>query len=94
MSESGLPVRVTNSDGIETGQIDVTAGVTQIVAARPGRRSVAITTHGATDVFIGGSSVASTTGFKLPLAVVIPTDAAVFGVTAGGTQKVSFLELF
>jgi len=78
-----------------TSQISVGTVSTLIVAARVGRSSVTITNLGATDIFIGNTGVALTTGTLLVgtkgAAITIPTSAAIYGI-ASVAQSVSFIE--
>lgn len=76
--------------------VDTTSGGVTIVSSRATRRSVTITNHGTTDVYVGTGSVSSSNGFLLVgrkgSAVTIYTTAAVKGVVASGSQTVSYVE--
>ncbi len=87
-----------------TGQVTITGSATQIVAARTGvpgtgRLAVIITNTGATDVYIGftagvtiatGDLLAGTKGAF----VSIPYDGAVWGITGGSSQTVTYMEVY
>lgn len=93
------PVATTESyANIATGQISVANSATQIVAARAGRKEVTIANHGTTAVYIGGSAVTSATGLFLAgvqgQGITITGAAAVYAITASGSQTVSFLEVY
>ena len=81
-----------------TNQVSVGATATQIVAARAGRGGVIIVQHGTTDVFIGGAGVSATNGVLLPgnkgASITLPDTGAIFGITASGTQTVSYYEAY
>lgn len=97
-----LPVTLSTggADEIATNQVSVatTVGGTLIVAARAGRQDVTITNHGTTDVFLGNTGVATTTGMLLVGikggAITISGSAAIFGIVSASTQTVSYLETF
>lgn len=103
-STNGIYVTVTGGEGgaatLATNQVSVaaTAGGTVIAALRAGRNAITIINGGSTAVYIGVSGVSTTTGALLPgvagAALTIPTTAAVYGITASGTQTVSFLETY
>jgi hypothetical protein len=81
-----------------TAQVTVAATATLIVAARAGRDTVIIENAGTTAVYIGGSGVTTATGMLLPgvlgASIAIETTAAVYGITASGTQAVTIIENF
>jgi hypothetical protein len=83
-----------------SGQISVLVTATQIVVARPTRNAVKITnTTGTYPVWIGFTSgVSATTGDLLPAVpgafVIIPTQTVVYGISVGGTQVISFMDLY
>lgn len=81
-----------------TGQISVAATATLIRVRNQCRRAIKITNLGATDVWIGFSpSVTPFSGDLLPGAkgafIVIPATLDIYGITGGGTQTVSYMEV-
>jgi hypothetical protein len=93
------PVATTETyTSLATGQISVASSVTQIVPARAGRKEVTIANHGTTAVYIGGAAVTSATGLFLAgvqgQGITITGGAAVYAITASGSQTVSFLEVY
>lgn len=93
-----VPVKEQGAANIAYGQITVTNAATQIIAARALRRTVIITALGTVDVFLGDNAVTAATGSLLlgtkGSAIVIPTNVAVYGITAASTQAVSFMEVY
>ena len=88
------------STRIGTGQITITGSATQVVPANQDRLEVRITKVGvaANDIYLGcNSSVTTSSGHVLPGAcgqtLTLTTTGAVFGITVGGSQVVSFLEI-
>lgn len=76
-----------------------TTASTPLAAARAGRVAVTITNLGTVDIWLGATTgVTTTTGTLLPgtkgASVTIPTNAAVYGVVATGTQAVSVMETY
>jgi hypothetical protein len=93
------PVPTTETySNIGAGQISVTATTTQVVAARSGRKEVTIVNHATTAVYIGGASVTPTSGLLLAgvqgEGITISGGAAVYAITASGSETVSFLEVY
>ena len=84
--------------GILTNQVSVAATATQVAPARPGRIAVFFFYKGTTEFYIGNSGVTATTGALLPgvlgASLTLPTSAAVSGITASGSQTVSYIETF
>ena len=81
-----------------TNQVTVTGTATEIVAENDGRLSVLITNLGTTAVYIGSNAnVTTSTGQLLPgvvgASISIPTKSPVYGITSGGSQPVSFLDV-
>jgi hypothetical protein len=76
----------------------VATTATLIVAQRSGRDTVVVENTGTTDVYLGNSTVTTTSGLLLPgvigASVAIETTDAVYGVVASGTQKVCAVENF
>lgn len=80
-------------------QVTVGATVTILITANQNRVGVLITMLGTTaDVWIGNSDVTPSTGSLLPAtkgaALSLPFFGDVFGITTGGSQGVSVLEIF
>lgn len=93
------PVATTETYGnLATGQIGVANSATQIVPARAGRKEVTVANHGTTAVYIGGSAVTAATGLFLAgvqgQGITITGGAAVYAITASGSQTVSFIEVY
>lgn len=79
-----------------TGQIALTGTAAQIIGVNTSRGGVMIAnTSATTAVYLGQSNVTATNGHFLGpgASVSIPTAAAIYGVTAGTTITVSFLEV-
>lgn len=86
-----------NSTAFSADQVAVGTGATVIKAANTSRKYLAIKNIGANPVFIGGSGVTTGTGYSLGVGVTLlmqesVTTAAVYGIVAGGTETVSYLE--
>ena len=77
-------------------QVSVANTATSLLASRAGRQAVIVTQMGTTPVYLGGSGVTAATGAFLAGVIgavkVIPTTAAVYGITATGSQSVSVEE--
>jgi hypothetical protein len=88
----------TGTAALATAQASVTTTPGVIVAARAGRESVTIEQLGTTAVWIGPTGVSPTNGALLPgvvgASITLPTAAAIFAVTAAGSQSVSVIELY
>lgn len=100
-SNSGGASNVTNvgSTSGTTGQVSVDATADQIIPQRNGRGGVLITNLGTTDVWLGfDAGVTTGTGDLLlgtkGTAKFIPTIAAIYGVTGGGTANLSYIEVY
>lgn len=82
----------------KTAQATIATTATVIVASRVGRDTVIIENSGTTAVYLGNSSVTTTTGLLLPgvlgASVSIETTDAVYGIVAAGTQVVTAIENF
>jgi hypothetical protein len=93
-----LPVRELRSTTISGGG-QASIGTTQVLiaSAYSGRLGLLIVQHGTVDVYLGTTGVTSSTGVLLPgikgAAISIPTTAAVYGITASGSQTISWMEL-
>jgi hypothetical protein len=79
-------------------QVSVLATATLIVAQNTGRHAVLITNLGAIAIYIGpDATVTTTTGQLLPgvvgASISIPSKSAVYGISSGSTQAVSFLDV-
>jgi len=96
VAAGSVPIRAFGAPNIAHNQVTVTTSATQIIAARPERRSVLIISLGGVDVFLGGAAVQTTNG--IPLAgvvganVTINTNGVVYGRVTSGTQVVAYLE--
>lgn len=94
---TGTP-RVVQGTGssINTGQISVGASSTLILAANTSRIAITVINNGTTNVFIGLTGVATTTGHLLVgiagYPMKIRSSAAIYGIAASGSQSVSYLE--
>jgi len=81
----------------QTGQVTVTAAATQIVPAFPSRSGIVINNTGSTACYIGeNANVTAATGFFLPgtagASVSFSSTGAIYGITAGGSAVLSFLQ--
>lgn len=103
MSEGGFTVhreRITanGSEDYATGQTALSGTAAQIVAARKNRKAVLVINHGSVPVFLGKVGVTAATGVRLSpqdgAGIVVPTAAALYGITGGAGTTVSFLETF
>ena len=95
----GNPVATTETySSLATGQVSVASLATQIVPARAGRKEVTIVNHATTAVYIGGSGITATTGLLLAgvqgEGITITGGAAIYAITASGSETVSFLEVY
>jgi len=95
----GNPVATTETySNFATGQVSIASYATQIVPVRAGRKEITIANHGTTAVYIGGAGVTAATGLFLAgvqgQGVTITGAAAVYAITASGSQTVSFLEVY
>lgn len=93
-----VPCSGTATSIIATGQVSVAATVTQVVPQRLGRGTIKITQLGTVAVFCGPTGITVLTGDLLPgtvgASVIIPTSAAVFCISSGAAQSVSFMEAY
>jgi hypothetical protein len=95
----GNPVPTTETyANIATGQVSVASTATLIVAARAGRKEATIVNNSTTAVFLGASSVTPSSGLLLAGVVgegiTITGGAAIYGITATGSETVSYLEVY
>ena len=95
----GNPVPTTETySNIAAGQVSVASTATMIVAARTGRKEVTIVNNSTTAVYLGVSSVTSSSGLLLAGVVgegiTITGGAAIYGATATGSETVSYLEVY
>ncbi len=85
-------------NNLDAVQISVGNTPTLLIGYNPNRVGVLVTSFGGTDVFIGNEDVTASDGSLLPgvkgAALSLPFYGAVYGVTAGGSQTVSVLEIF
>lgn len=82
----------------DTGQYTASATAGAIVSSNAQRTSLLITQVGTTPVYIGNSSVSTTSGHYLPgvtgASVSIPTRDAVYVVTASSTSALTYVETY
>ena len=81
---------------VQTGQVSVTGTATQIVGQYSSRSGIVITNLGTTDVYIGeNAGVTTSTGHLLPgtkgASLSFSTTGAIYGITGGSSQTVSWL---
>ena len=81
----------------QTGQVSVTSAATQIVAANSSRSGISIVNLGTTDVYIGeNANVTTSTGHLLTgtkgASVNFACTGAIYGITGGSSQSVSYLQ--
>ena len=93
------PITIADAPNLAVGQISVATTATQIVAARAGRRTLTIITESTTAVRMGPVGVTTGTGILLPGTAntgftVNGFTGALYGITASGTEAVSFLETY
>lgn len=83
---------------LATAQVSVTTAATLIASARPNRDSLLITNTGATDVWLGGATVTTTTGVLLPgskgASVSLPYAGALYGIVASGSVTVTVADVY
>lgn len=84
---------------LATAQVSVGATATLIVAARAGRKEVTIVNHGTTALYLGSSSGVTTSTGQLLAGVAgegitYSGGAAIYGITASGSQTVSAAEVY
>ena len=83
---------------LATAQATATTTSSVLVPSRKNRRSVTVTNHGATVVYLGTGTVTSANGTMLPGTAgatrTFRTSAAINGIAASGTQVVSYAEEF
>jgi hypothetical protein len=86
-----------------TGQVSVGSGPTLIVAQNTGRKAVVITNLGTVAIYISygsnsaaGPNVSVGAGQLLPgvvgASLSIPSTSAIWGISSGAAQSVSFLD--
>jgi hypothetical protein len=101
VTETAPPVGWTN---MVTGQVSVASTATQIAASRTGppgtgRGKIDIVNLSTVDIYIGNSSaVTASTGILLTgtkgALITLQTTSAIFGISASGTNTVSYNESF
>jgi len=91
---SGTVTTQSPLDGRSHGQETVTTSATTIIAARVGDREAVIKNMGAVDVFIGTSSVTTSTGYKLEPgeSLTLKSNLSWSGITASGSCDVCFVD--
>lgn len=80
---------------IQTGQVNVTAAATQIVAVYSSRSGIVLVNTGGTTTYIGeNANVTTATGYPLlaSASVSFSTTGAVYGITSGGTNSIGYLQ--
>jgi hypothetical protein len=89
-------VTVAGSPNLATGQITINTTATVISTTRTTRRSITVVNHGTTSIFLGGSTVSTTTGVLLigvaGAAVTFNVTGTISGIVTSGSQQVSFEE--
>lgn len=103
INSSSVQVQRVSSIGgtsLNSGQTAVTNSATLIASAADTRESILLVNHQSVDVWVGGSSVSTTTGVRIPVegSLTIPATAAVYGITASaytasGDAKVHWVEV-
>lgn len=85
-------------NNLDAVQVTVTGAATLLIGYNPNRVGVLVTNMGTTDIFIGNADVTAATGSLLPgtkgAALSLPFYGAVYGITSGGSQSVSVLEIY
>lgn len=98
-ADGHLQVDVLTGGGAGTalsnGQVSVDSTADLILAASAGRQGVLVTNQGSVACYVGTSSVSTSNGFLLNAgeSVAIPTDSAVYGVTASSSTTIGYLAL-
>ena len=91
------------ASSFNTGQTSVGSSATLIVGQNTGRKAVVITNLGTVAIYISsgtnataGQNCTVAAGQLLPgvvgASISIPSTSAVWGISSGGTQSVSFLD--
>lgn len=102
-SGGGATSPIVGAANFTPGQATITNAATIIAAARigtsgVGRISITVVQTGTTPIYLGGSGVTTSTGTLLPgvlgASVTIGTTAAVYGITASGSQLVTEFETY
>jgi hypothetical protein len=80
-----------------TGQSTLTGAASQILPANPARSGVVIENTGTNAVYIGENSTVSTsTGYLIPgvvgASIAFATTGAIYGITAGPSETVTYLQ--
>jgi 2-keto-4-pentenoate hydratase len=77
------------------GQVSVGTSPTQIVGQNTARAGVLITNPSTSTVYLGGSSVTTSTGQILPAgqSISLPATNPIYAVVASSTATVSFVEV-
>lgn len=94
---TGVPVGGTGA--IATGQAVAGAAASLIVPARPGRAAVTLINNtGSAVVRVGGATVTTSTGAYMPAVagaqLTLATSAAIYAISAGADQTMSFIETY
>jgi len=94
--ENLLTGQLPGSVAIATAQVAVAVTATLIITTRTGRIAVTLYNQGTQTVYIGITGVTTGTGLALTAgaSITINTQAAIYGISASGTQTVAFLETY
>jgi len=80
----------------QSNQVSVTGAATQIAPKNPSRSGIVIIQHGTTDVYLGEANVTTSNGALLVgtkgAGLAFSTTNAIYGITSGAAQTISFLE--
>jgi hypothetical protein len=89
------PITTVIKTSFATGQVTVDTSADQIVAVNSSRAAVTICNIGDVDMYIGKSSVTSSTGFLVKTSACFTSDrttAAIYGITASGSTTAAYWE--
>ena len=91
-----VPTKPVGSVNFATAQGSVTNSASSILAARSGRISATIFNPSAVGFFIGGAGVTAATGKSVPAysSIPVPTQAAIYAITASGTATFDLMEFY
>ena len=97
----GVNNNPVGSAAFAASQASIGTAAAQIVAARAGvagtgRIAVTLVNAGSATVYFGASGVTTATGMPLPAgaSATVNTQAAIYGIAAGGTQTIGVMETF
>lgn len=95
--KGGILVAPSTAETIANSAVTVTDSATLIIAARTGRKALIILNNSAGDVYIGGTGVTTTNGFKLTTGQSFSdyaTGAAWYGIVASSTANMRVIEVY